>query len=342
MSFTKTSYETNTNVCSGGAKHPLSTEGVFLPEDYTSEVESQETNTKDKEYSGGSITSHEFLMSDGATYKVHYGNPHEPVTDIPTTITTPWMTTNEGLNKRRMLALMKFGFPIVSISAEQKYNDAPNLARSAHNQLKITQAITEQEKLEKNLLIAQGISRAAMIGFGLNAMSQDHDKKIIYSDLIVPCFPKPFKIMEGIDYTKTPLTEIATLRHLGRLPLHHLFRYPRTFTSNPSEILMNIRAIPTLTSGIAGDFADNMPTDTNATVVAFRKDKLSQGEEWQKILAKYEDVDLDLRAGGGHLGCSTPETYQAWHLRTSALQNEFKRTKNHPDKIGWRKIKQLS
>ena len=237
-----------------------------------------------------------------------------------------------------MLALMKAGFPVDFVGSEIKFGSHANLAKSSHNQLKITELTAEEESLDKDLLIVEGISRAAMIGFGLNAMSKDHDKTIIYSDLIAPCFPKRLDLRHSADYLKIPLSEPAIVRHLGRLPLHHLLRYPSTFSTHPSDLIRHMQAVPTLTSGIAGDFAKHMPEDARGSVVAFKGDILSQGEEWERILAEYPNMHFLDEPGAAHLDCAAPETYDAWLARQQALTSELERTKNNPDKVKWERI----
>ncbi len=338
MSTQSQSCEQNTSPYFGAAKYPLSAEGIFLPEDYISEVESH-PKIKNKEYKSGTVDTSKVVMTDGSVYIVETGHPRDPKTDIIVTTTTPWMTGQNGLNKRRVLALMNAGFPVSFVSSELQVEGSPNLAKSAHNQLKIAELTAEEEEFDRDLLIIDGISRAAMIGFGIHAMSRDNGKEIIYSDLTAPCLPEGLNILkDGANFAKIPFSELSTLRHLGNLPLKHLLRYPRTFSSHPVDILRHLQATPTLTSGLAGDFARHMPSDTRSTTVAFKGDILSQGERWERILLPYENIDFIDQFRGAHFHCAAPETYEAWLKRQEALASELKRTKSNPDKIKWHKI----
>ncbi len=312
--------------------------GSFLPANYQSEIETY-TEESPQTRRQGVITLRRVVMTDGSRYVVESGEPQERVTDVPTTMTTPWLTSPRGYNRRMMLALMDCGFPVDLVSGEARDDHRPHLAKSAYNQLKIAELTSGEEGRDNEQLMVDGVSRAAMIGLGITAMAHQHNREVIYTESIVPCFPRGLSAWrDGKDYLRFPVTEVSALRHLGSLPFKILLHYSRTFDTSPSALLRHIEAIPTLVSGVAGEFGDQLPEDTHATVTVFRGDIMSQGEAWEEKLARYPNMKVDAFSSGGHFSCAMPDTYRDWRERQDRLRNEFLRTKGRSDKIKWPKL----
>ncbi len=318
--------------------HPDTSRGIFMPDGSKINIEAI-TSEPPKTIEEGTIYSQKIHLSNGSWYRVLSGEPRKRSTDIPTIATTPWLTGLGGLNQRMFRAIMRLGGPVDLVGADQQWAGWRNLEKTAHNQLVISEATSEKFERDSYYLNVYGISRAAMLGFGMNTLASSHDKEVIHSDLIVPCFarkPNPLRILT--DYIDAPWNEVSSLRSLGSLPLSTLYHYPKSFDFSFRGINAHAKVVPTLLSGVSGDFAERMPPETRATVTVFDGDKMSQGTTWARILAQYKGIYLRRIHHGAHLSCASPRTYNEWLERQKRLFDELKRTGSVIKDVDWAQV----
>ncbi len=271
----------------------------------------------------GRMVSRQIFMKDGLEYIVKSFNPHDRKTDIPVTMTVPWLTEPAGYNSHMALTLGKLGFPVDLISAERNMELKPNLAKSAHNQLEIAELTALKHNRDPKKLIVTGVSRAAMVGLLITALAEDDDREVIYGDYVVPCYPKALNVGNIGKHALMPLSELKTVRHILDFPFRTLQHYPTTFSMKPKRWVNHIASMPELTSGIAGEAVRYMPRDIRGHLTAFRGDVMSQGENWQELFADFPNMEVDLINGGGHLSCASPLAIKSWKQRFHQLGDEL-------------------
>ncbi len=262
-------------------------------------------------------------MKDGHSYDVQSFSPHLVATNIPVTMTVPWMTEMSGFNTHMARNLAKLGFEVDLVSAERDIVLNPDIRASAANQLLIAEATARLHDRDTEKRIAIGVSRGAMIGFSLAAQAEEYGSEVIYGDYIAPCYPENLRAKQLLQHARLPISELSTLRHVLELPLATLKHYPASLSVRPKSIINHLASAPHLMSGVAGQEAAKMPRDSVGHVTAFRGDIMSQGENWQEIFADSPNMAVELIAGGAHLSCASPTAMQSWKARFKTLAKEL-------------------
>ncbi len=304
---------------------PLLSESVFLSESLQdNNIKSVSLLHRKKLKEIGSSTCRRVYMEDGKQYDVTSYEPLKRVSDISVTMTTPWLTEPKGFNDHMARSLVKRGFPVDLVSAERNVELLPNIHASARNQLMIAGYTADQQTRDPHKLIVMGVSRAAMIGFSVTAQARDLNRDIIYGDYIVPCYPEPPTTSRQLaKLALLPFSESGTVRHIVKFPSSAFRHYPSTFSVGPKKWINHLALIPNLLSGAAGDAAKLIDQHAQGTVLAFKGDLMSQGENWQEIFADHPHMKVILEDGGSHLSCATTSAIDAWKQRVDTLAAEL-------------------
>lgn len=312
-------------------EHPLLKEGVFLSESLQdNDIDSVHISQKKHIKNLGSIVKRVVTMQDGKCYDVMSYEPLERVSDIAVTMTTPWLTEPKGFNDHMARSVVKRGLPVDLVSAERNLEIFPNIHASARNQLMIANHTAEYEERDPKQLVVMGVSRAAMIGFSVTAQATDFDRFIVYGDYIVPCYPEPPTTSRQLaKLALLPFSESSTVRHIIKFPSSAFRHYPSTFSIGTKKWINHLALIPNLLSGAAGEAAHAIDKQSRGTVLAFKGDLMSQGENWQEIFADHPHMNVMLEDGGSHLSCATTNAIDAWKKRVDTLAYEL----SHPDII---------
>ncbi len=289
---------------------------VFLAQNPVRNID----HIKRRHHKRGYVDTLNVTMEDDVRYRVYSAEPKERITDTPMTMALPWFTKNEGLNRRMMYHIAGQGIPVDVVTVEQNLSYLPHLGKSAHNQLEISRQTAALYERNDDEIYVNGVSRGAMIGFALNAFAKAHGKEVLYSDLLVPCYPERLNIIrDALTYVALPKHELSSIAAFRSLPVKLMAKYPGTLDISPRGIVQHIKSIPTLTSGAAGEAALMMPNDTTAHVSVFDGDIMSQGERWRELLSDFPNITVENIAGGGHLSCASEPTYCDWAKRIDSL-----------------------
>ena len=298
-------------------------EAFLLPKDYEKNTIKIVRELGEINDDLGRMVGRQVVMTDGLEYTVKSFNPHSRKTDIPVTMTVPWLTEPAGYNTHMALTLAKLGFPVDLISAERNLVVKPHLGKSAHNQLEINELTAMRHNRDPEKLIATGVSRAAMIGLLLTALADEDGREVVYGDYVVPCYPKRLTVGNLGKHALMPMSELKTIRHILDFPFRTLQHYPTTFSIKPKMWVNHLAAMPELTSGIAGEAVKYMSPLTRGHLTAFRGDVMSQGENWQELFAEFPNMEVELINGGGHLSCASPRAMKSWKERFHKLGDEL-------------------
>ena len=298
---------------------------------------------KRQRFNSGQVSRYEVTMRNGARYHILDAHPHEPTTDVSISSTTAWLTGIDGMNTRFLLAQMKAGIPASLLSTARQAGYKPSLEQGAHNQLAIAKHLAElsSERDEVNLALF-GISRAAMIGKGANALAEQHDVNIMHSTLLGPCYPRPFSLSQLGRYSHIVSDEVKSAVGMAKIPPSALRHYLSTLDTTPAGIRYAIATIPELTSGNAGNFARAMPENTSAYVLGFEGDVMSDIHEYERILHNRPNIVFDIRPGGAHTSLTHESVYQEYKRSLNTLPDELENAKAHGErKLGRAAIERI-
>ena len=299
----------------------------------------------------GEVHTDGVVTTDNHSYAVVRGVPYEPRTEISLGMTTAWWTSPRGHNRHTVEHFMRLGIPIVSIGAEGSYRAKINsesrrdidrfsnvsLATSAHNFHEILdyndELNSEQDYSYQNLILL-GESRGGMVGTGIAAFADYHDRNIVYSDLTAPCFPDKLSLSELPEMSAQLLSEpVQLVKLVGSLTLRHLIHYPPTLDLHPQAVAMNIATLPTLLSGQAGELGKHIPKNHNMHITTFHDDIVSNPKRWEEIYADHPNVRIK-RIDGAHLTIAHSSTLGYIESRIFSLLTEIDRTSTmDPDKL---------
>lgn len=292
----------------------------------------------------GELSYYAVTMQNKAKYDLVTARPRDPKTNVSSTATTAWLTGIHGLNKRILLARMDAGMPASLLSTARHAGYKPSLEQAAHNQLSIERCLAENdpERDPHNLTIS-GISRAAMIGIGMNALAERHDWNVMYSDLTAPCFPERLDLRKAQKYSSLLGRETLALMNLFSIPPRTLRHYTGTVDLSPAGLRYAISTIGELTSGNAGRLAASMPEDTSAYILGFEGDVMSDIHEYERRLENHPNVVFDTRKKGAHAAFLHEDVYQQARRRMLHLPEELETAKvNGERKLARASIERLA
>lgn len=284
---------------------------------------------KKEKLKNGEVSRYEVTMRNGARYHMLNAVPHEPQTDVGISSTTAWLTGMDGMNKRILLAQMNAGVEASLLSTARQAGYKPSLEQAAHNQLAIAKHLAETSPTrDRENLIIHGISRAAMIGIGANALAAEHDWNIIHNSLMVPCYPTGLSLKHLPRYSHIVPDELRAVAGMFAIPPRALRHYVGTLDTSREGIRYALATIPELTSGNAGRLADAMPEDTSAYIVGFEGDVMGDIREYQRRLHNHPDIVFDVRSGGAHASVTHENIYQEYKKSLELLPEEIEHAKS--------------
>lgn len=297
-------------------------DGDFLTRDFENPVDPTKTKLMyDEEFRNARIVKERVTMENGATYEVTQSLARKRSLDIGITATAAWLTHEQGLNRDRMLRAAKLGVDYVFVSPQQRLDSIGHFGRSVCNIIRINDYMGERHDRDVDHLWVDGISRGGMHGLGVMAKAPYLDnKKAIYSDIMVPCFPEGINLLRDIPRMVELLrNEAGATIEFTKLPLNSLITYPRTMAFHPRMLFQHLKEVPALLSGEVGDAARHMPDDTFAYVTNYMGDLMGQGSRWMPIFDQYDNVIVENNAGGGHLSIVAPSAQEGWQRRAEAV-----------------------
>lgn len=267
-----------------------------------------------------------YTMNDGTRYNVFSSVvPDEKKrTNISSLETSGWLTSPNGMNRRRQINLGKLGMETTFVGVQQNFWKIGNFEASAHHQLAIGKSSANEFDRDTELFYMNGISRGAMIGLGATALAWQHGMDIVYNDAIVPCFPDGLNLHRDAKEIPGILTglrnEINPIKSIKDIPLPALQHFPQT--ADTSGIFQQIKEVPSLLSGKVGELIDdNMSHEQFQYLTVFSGDMLSQGRRWQDRFDpdKYAQTVVNSTEGGGHISCVTPTSHEGWYGRWDTI-----------------------
>ncbi len=310
---------------------------VFLSETFAlREVDKIKVVSSDRNYDrdeGIRLDQRIFTMDDGTIYKASTMRPSEKamneVQNIANIETTAWTTNERGMNERRQRRLARQGFATTIVSVPQNLGYIGTLTNNAHSGLAIHQELAAQYDFNPNHFTSHGVSRAAMIGYGVVDLAPLYNTSPVYSDHIVACFPHGLDPETDLaDFIDLPKNEFSTVRSLGAIPLRALFHYPRTIDWKLLDQIRQIQEIPGLLSGATGRHASAMPDDTFGYAIAYEGDIISQARRWKKLLANKTNFIIENVAGGGHASCVGEGSNTDWYGRVQTISEVIRSQPN--------------
>lgn len=280
-----------------------------------------------KKLDEGTVWFDEYTMSNGTRYRQLTGLPTHPITETALDIGTPWFTSEKGHNAHTMLKAMSLGIPARLIGPPRIWAEGSNpfsrffgtmeqarnvdLVNDSLAFLAILNAHDDQAKFKFSIRpqesVYYGESRGAMMAFILNALAHQQERSFIFTEWIDPCNARKTttrKIATSKNSISRGVGEvtsgIGSVVKLARQPRRR--HYLSTFDPSLESVLPTIATKRTLFSGVSGDYAPTMPSETMGTVVLFVGSIANQSEEHVNILEPFENITVIEQAGYGHVG----------------------------------------
>ncbi len=281
----------------------------------------------------GEITRFGFVTENGHSYAALVTKPFEQLTDVPVLSTTPWIASTEGHTEHIERHLLQIGAPGILVGAEgslrppkeyTKDNPRPTLAASAAAMYQFTNIIKPlMPHLSAESVTVFGESRAAMIGLGLVALEEDFNQKVLYADLVAPCFPRGLEPVDLLEIPKQLAREpLSLFKLIGRVSQRAILHYPSTIDPHPMAIKQQIRTIPALLGAEAGDLAREITSSTPIHITCFNGDFISMCQEWEALFTHHPNVQIT-PLDGQHLTICDPETLDFIKARYLAFATAY-------------------
>ncbi len=296
--------------------------GDFLLKPYDNYVNPTKTSVMYEDETKHAIHRKESItMDNGATYEVTSSIAKKRSIDIGIIATTAWLTHELGINRDRAERATELGIDYTIVSPQQNLNRIGHFGRNVCNVININDYLNHRHDRDPDHLWNDGISRGAMHGFGIAAKAPYiGNKKVVYMDNMVPCFPLGFDPARDLgQLPELAKNELGAMTSFVKLPLNAVLTYPRTIAIHPRMFFQQMKEIPALLSGETGEAASHMPTDTFGYVTNFLGDIMGQGRRWQPILAEYDNLVVDNVKGGGHLSIAAPRAQEKWQRRLEGV-----------------------
>lgn len=299
-------------------------DGDFLTQKFINPVDpSQTINMYDEEFRHARIRKELVTMENGSRYEVTTSLARNRTIDVGIVATAAWLTHERGLNRDRMLRAAKLGIDYVFVSPQQNLDSIGHFGRSVCNIIYINDYMSKRADRDSQHLWVDGISRGGMHGLGVVAKAPYiNNKKAIYSDIMVPCFPEGVNPKRDLPkLAKLLMNEAGATVEFVKLPANAALTYPRTLAVHPRMLFQHLKEVPTLLSGEVGDASRHMPDDTFAYVTNFLGDIMGQGRRWTPIFDRYGNVIVENIEGGGHLSIVAPRSQEDWQRRAEAVHD---------------------
>lgn len=299
---------------------PRDERGDFLLQEFVNPV----TKTKllyEDETNQARILKERIEMENGTYYEVTSTLAKERTIDLGIIATAAWLTHDRGLNQDRALRAAKLGIDTVFISPQQNLDKRGHFGKSVCNIIEISDYLHRRHDRDPDNLWVDGISRGGMHALGVTAKAPFIDgKKVLVGDYTVPCFPEGLDLKRDlVQLPKLILNEFSASTAFLKLPFNAVASYPRTIAFSPKMQFQQLKEVPTLLSGAAGDAARYMPVDTFGHVTNYLGDIMGQGRRWEPVFAEYDNITVENFKGGGHLSLAAPRCQEKWEDRLKAV-----------------------
>lgn len=310
-------------------KQPRTEDGDFLSQKYHNPVRDdgiklhgKPERHRDVIFQKQTVTLEDGTYYDVVTTEIPEANK-KAGSDIANIETTAWTTKPDGLNKIRMRALAKQAIPSVFIGVQQNIDRRGRLAKNAHNEIQIYQAMAELYGYDSENAIANGISRGGMTALVVASIAKQHNLNVPYTDSIVPVRPNGLNLVPDLTRLVTSLpNEGRALASLKDVPFKELLQYSGTLDLSLKGAWQQIKEVPTLLNGEVGRQIDKyMPEDTFGYVTAYDGDLFSQGSLWRERFNEvdYRNMIVDTSQEGAHMSCASSGNRSDWMGRMDTI-----------------------
>lgn len=318
---------------------------------YDVRVLRRSTHKEKEELTYGTFHQETVRYSDGAVRLVSIGEPNPSYFQkdgiSPNVIVSgdPYFTGPDGINADKLRSMVQLGYHVVWPHHQGRHSVAPTsrehlqtmwrflsnkgVGRSAHQDQALLDHLAPSAAFSTQEVHVEGYSRSSMKGQAFVALSEQHDRKVIYSDLDAPCFAhesSPKELIEGF-LRQLPhgvrglgrlATQVSTLGAAMGEP-NKLRGYLGTFDPHPLNLLHELAWMRPLINGDAGTYAEAMPLDSLGVITLFDKDYMSQQADWRRIHAARPGIVIREKEGS-HLAGAYPENLKLKYDRFERIQ----------------------
>jgi len=271
-------------------------------------------------HSEGVLSVSRYELDDEISYDVLYGQSSSLRCDTLIVATSSWLTGLEGFNKDLTLQLMNTGFDVAFVSTA--IGKQTTLLKNAEDIHVILDAIDKRGRHHEKQAIIVGASRGAMVGFGIESVSEKNQRKIIYSDIVDPCQALPLVLRNSnqvFEYLRSiPDATNDLCRVVAKLPLKKKVDYLRTIELHPESALQIIHSTPSIFSGEAGELAQKVSKDAHMHIRFFDKNPANNAETFTEYFADHAGVVIE-KVSGAHFSLLSQDTTAKTLARLATL-----------------------
>jgi hypothetical protein len=290
----------------------------------SAQIINQFTKKNNKLHSEGVLSVSRYELDDEISYDVLYGRSSSLRCDTLIVATSSWLTGLEGFNEDFTLQLMNTGFDVAFISTA--IGKQTTLLKNAEDIHVILDDIDKKGRHHEKQAITVGASRGAMVGFGIESVSEKNQRKIIYSDIVDPCQALPLVLRNPkqiFEYLRSiPDATNDLFRVVAKLPLKKKVDYLRTIELHPQSVLQIIHSTPSLFSGEAGELAQKVSKDAHMHIRFFDKNPANDAETYIKYFADHSGVIIE-KVPGAHLSLLSEDTTRKMLARLATLGSQL-------------------
>jgi hypothetical protein len=271
-------------------------------------------------HSEGVLSVSRYELDDEISYDVLYGQSSSLRCDTLIVATSSWLTGLEGFNKDLTLQLMDTGFDVAFVSTA--IGKQTTLLKNAEDIHVILDAIDKRGRHHEKQAIIVGASRGAMVGFGIESVSEKNQRKIIYSDIVDPCQALPLVLRNSnqvFEYLRSiPDATNDLCRVVAKLPLKKKVDYLRTIELHPESALQIIHSTPSIFSGEAGEIAQKVSKDAHMHIRFFDKNPANNADTYAEYFADHAGVVIE-KVPGAHFSLLSQDTTAKTLARLATL-----------------------
>jgi len=271
-------------------------------------------------HSEGVLSVSRYELDDEISYDVLYGQSSSLRCDTLIVATSSWLTGLEGFNKDLTLQLMDTGFDVAFVSTA--IGKQTTLLKNAEDIHVILDAIDKRGRHHEKQAIIVGASRGAMVGFGIESVSEKNQRKIIYSDIVDPCQALPLVLRNSnqvFEYLRSiPDATNDLCRVVAKLPLKKKVDYLRTIELHPESALQIIHSTPSIFSGEAGEIAQKVSKDAHMHIRFFDKNPANNADTYTEYFADHAGVVIE-KVPGAHFSLLSQDTTTKTLARLATL-----------------------